>query len=595
MLMVVPVPKNYQYILALGFAIQELNKDLMLLPNVTLGFRIYQESSFANKPTEASLALISTRRQMVPNYSCDKQDNLLSVLGSLDSKTSRQMASILSAFKIPQLGYGSSKLEFASPSFYRIDPNEILQFKGLVSLFLHFRWNWVGLITSEDDGGEIFIRTLAPLLARNDICMAFAEKAVPETNVILGHLKRWAKQVSNVYKSEARVVVFFVDANSIRYLMGPITQLQKNKGTSVGKVWVLTSRWDFAAVSYSRTLKHLKHFHGAISFKIHTKKVPGFVEFLSALDPYRSPEDVFLRGWWKMTFGCEFLKPGQNVSKNQRNCTGQEKPEDLPAFVFSTEMTDYSYSIYNAVYSVAHTLHDAMYSTGSKRGDKRLLNLQPWQMLASLRKIRFNNTAGEEIYFTEHDKRPAAYDILNAVFFPNESWAEVKVGGLDPGAPPGEDFSINPDAIVWVTQKTPFSRCVESCPPGQSRKVPEGKPVCCYECVSCPEGTISNQTDAAHCTPCPEDQYPNKNQEQCISKKTNFLSYQDSLGKLDFHSTPGKVVAECNEGSAAMFYTVLSYLGFLALASFMVAFQARKLPDSFNEAKDKMFCHFRNI
>ncbi|XP_029435930.1 extracellular calcium-sensing receptor-like [Rhinatrema bivittatum] len=50
-------------------------------------------------------------------------------------------------------------------------------------------------------------------------------------------------------------------------------------------------------------------------------------------------------------------------------------------------------------------------------------------------------------------------------------------------------------------------------------------------------------------------------------------------------SESGKIIVECNLMMPILFYCMLGYMGLLAIISFLVAFLARTLPDSFNEAK----------
>ncbi|XP_060110668.1 vomeronasal type-2 receptor 26-like [Heteronotia binoei] len=277
-------------------------------------------------------------------------------------------------------------------------------------------------------------------------------------------------------------------------------------------------------------------------------------------------------------------------------------------------------------------------------------------------------------------------------------------------------------SLYKIPQTWPLSLCSDYCKPGYHKKKREGQPFCCYDCVPCPGGKISIQTNMDNCIKCHSDQYPSKNKDGCIAKTLSFLSFEEPLGislasiavcfslitatvlgifikhkdtpivkannreityvllialllcslsSLLFLGRPRKVtcflrqsafgiifsvavscvlaktitvvvafmatkpgssmrkwvgkwlansvilscslvqasismvwlatsppfpdfdtesltkstILECNEGSVTMFYIVLGYMGLLSLISLTVAFLARKLPDSFNEAK----------
>ncbi|XP_060540560.1 vomeronasal type-2 receptor 26-like [Pantherophis guttatus] len=670
------IPKNFQQVLALMFAVKQINKDLVLLPNITLGFHIYENHQTERNSSLFSLFLLSTRGQMVPGYKCDQEDLLLSVIGGDNAKSSRLMASIFSILKVPQ-------------------------------------WNWVGLVASEDDNGERFISSLMPMLKEKEICLAFTEMMRSDFYALPG---KKLLHIFNIW-SKGEVIIVFGDTSTFANVQVVVLAYEARRNTSFLKVWIFTSSWKLNVMNSEYILLVIKPFHGALHFKDHTGDISEFSRFLMSLDPLNPRGDVFLPIWWEKVFRCRIHKPGDNPPKGEKPCTGKENLQNLPSYIFETSMTGESYNIYNAIYAVAHALHAMHGSRGRPamlRLGKRISNVQSWQLLPYLGKVQFNNSAGDEISFSENGLGSGRYDLLNWVLFPNLSFDPVKVGQIDLGAPPGQDFTLNSDAIVWA-RKTFYSFSLQPIGKSSCQFLQEGE-----ECEV--QGLMFIISDAPHCDPCSEDQYPNKDKDQCIAKKIHFLAYQDPLGyalalltlslstitlgvleiflkhrdtpivkannrdltyillvslllcflcsflfigrpgkltclfrqtafailfslavssvlaktvmvvlafmatkpgnrtkkllgksltnsivlacplvqallcatwlatsppflNMDFHSLVGEAILECNEGSTSMFYTVLAYLSFLAFVSFITAFLARKLPDSFNEAK----------
>ncbi|XP_069623514.1 vomeronasal type-2 receptor 26-like isoform X2 [Ranitomeya imitator] len=93
-------------------------------------------------------------------------------------------------------------------------------------------------------------------------------------------------------------------------------------------------------------------------------------------------------------------------------------------------------------------------------------------------------------------------------------------------------FSILMAHILKVIRypQAPVSRCSESCPPGSRKTSIPGQPSCCFKCVPCSQGEISNGTDATDCSKCPWNKWPSDERDRCLQKPIEYLSYEETLG-----------------------------------------------------------------
>ncbi|XP_066482916.1 vomeronasal type-2 receptor 26-like [Tiliqua scincoides] len=419
-------------------------------------------------------------------------------------------------------------------------PNEDHQYKGIIQLLQHFGWTWVGLFVVDDDSGDRFLQAMETLISQHGICSAFTERMPRQGQFLaLDDLDGMASKIClPIMGRKANTFVIYGESMIILWLstLLAIAELEYEETIAHGKVWIMTAQIDFPLTGLV-TRKSLHLFQSTLSFMIHSAEPPGFQTYLQKIHPYQAQRDGFLQEFWEHAFGCSFLNQTL-LTEIDESCTGEEGLESLPGSIFEMRMTGHSYSIYNAVYAVAHALH-AMYSSrthhrsmaGGKQGDFQ--DLHSWQLHPFLQSVSFNNSAGETVSFNEKGEIVAGFDIVGVIIFPNTSFHKVKIGMVDSYAAERGKVIIDEQSILLYrsfNQVLPISVCSDSCQPGFQKKKKEGEKFCCYDCIICPEGKISVWKDMPDCFQCPADEYPSQDRDRCIPKVTTFLSYEEPLG-----------------------------------------------------------------
>ncbi|XP_061576353.1 extracellular calcium-sensing receptor-like [Cololabis saira] len=529
--------RTFRWMQTMIFAIEEINRNGNFLPNITLGYKIYDSCSTPHQALKTAMELMGTEKgsdleKSLSSGTC--HGNVPVVIGDGGSTQSIVVAHFLGVFHVPQVSYFSScaclsdKKEF--PAFLRTMPSDFFQVDALVQLVKHFGWTWVGVIAGDDAYGRGGANIFANKVQKLGVCIAFYE-IIPKN----GEQTHIASIVSTIRSSEAQVILVFAVEQDAATLFD-----QALRDGLSGIQWLASEAWSTAAIFSS----HRKYHHilqGTMGFAIRGAYISGFQDFLLRLNPSSSDdhEDNFLVTFWEEVFQCRWQAESQeHKSEGKPPCSGKEQLGGKKSIYSDVSELRISYNVYKAVYAVVHALMSmrrCVKGTGPflQHACPDIDNIKPWQLLHYIKQVQFLNSVDDEIKFDENGDPSAMYDLVNWQLKPNGEMEFVAIGRFDETTDTSnQKLQIKEQNILWNGNQTqvPLSMCSTICPPGTRKAIRPNVPICCHDCVACTAGEISNQTDAIECVQCLPEFWSNAERTACIPKQVEFLSFSDTMG-----------------------------------------------------------------
>ncbi|XP_029699320.1 extracellular calcium-sensing receptor [Takifugu rubripes] len=520
---------GFRHAMTMAFAVQEINKNPDLLPNLTLGYRLYDNCGALVVGFSGALALASGQEEAFAlQGGCAGSPPVLGIVGDSLSTFTIASASVLGLYKIPMVSFFATCSCLTNrqrfPSFFRTIPSDAFQVRAMIQILKHFGWTWVGLLVSDDDYGLHVARSFQSDLAQSGQgCLAYLE-VLPWD----GDLSENRRIVHVIKESTARVLMMFAHEFHMIHLMDEVVR-QKVTGLQ----WLASEAMTAAAVLQTPDI--MPYLNGMLGIAIRRGEITGLRDFLLRIRPGQISNNTsynMVQQFWEYSFQCKF-----GASGSAEACTGDENIQQVDAEFLDVSNLRPEYNIYKAVYALAYALDDMLQCepgrgpfSGGNCAD--IHKLEPWQFVHYLQHVNFTTTFGDQVSFDENGDVLPIYDIVNWQWLPNGRTQVQNVGEVKRSPSRGEELQIHEDKIFWnfESNKPPQSVCSESCPPGTRMSRKKGQPVCCFDCLPCSEGEISNTTDSMECTSCPEDFWSSPQRDHCVPKKTEFLSYHEPLG-----------------------------------------------------------------
>ncbi|CAJ1065299.1 LOW QUALITY PROTEIN: extracellular calcium-sensing receptor-like [Xyrichtys novacula] len=512
--------REFRFAQTMIFAIEEINNSSSLLPNISVGYKLFDTCGSTLPSTRAAMGLLN-RQDETSRRNCSSQSSVQAVIGASESSSTIVMLQILGIFQVPMISHFATCACLSNrkqyPTFFRTIPSDFYQSRALAKLVKHFGWTWVGAVRSDNDYGNNGMATFIKAANQEGVCVEYSE-AISRT---ADRSDQVARVVKVIKTGSARVLIAFLAQAEMNILLE-----EALKQNLTGLQWVGSESWITAG--HLATKRYSGILMGSLGFTLRKTKITGLQEFLLQVNPSQDPQNDLLREFWEETFSCSF-------SHRQTACSGSERLQD----VINNPFTDVSElrisnNVYKAVYAVAHAMHNMLKCGQSGEACVWTDDFEPQQVLKHLQEANFTLQSGERQYFDENGDPAATYELVNWQKSQAGDTVFVAVGSYDASLPNGKQFTMNGINIAWAagSPKRPKSVCSESCLPGFRQAVIKGKPICCFSCIPCAAGEISNSTSSAECSQCPMEYWSNEDNSKCIPKVIEFLSYGETMGAL---------------------------------------------------------------
>ena len=492
--------------LSMIFAIQKLNQNSSILPNVTLGYDIRAYCESATEATHLTYDLVKQR--CCRNTAKAKMGNnsIVGLIGPEESSTALAIGGFLEIFNVSGISGSTTSPELSSNlnNFYRTVPSDTFRVKAMADIIEHFNWSYVAAVGIYDSYGRSGVWGLVKEAGRrnNSFCIAMTELITRDFSRINGVVTklRWRENI--------KVVVLWTYGAVQRMFFREV-----NRQNLSGRVWILSE------VTFSTNENFFPHsglspLHGSIAFQPHNFDDGGFLQHLKTLLANEANEPNFPK-LWRQVIGLKKNCETQNIKDQNKSCL-QEVVDDM--------YSSYIPYIMDAVYSAAHAL-DLLTQNINNR--QKLADVNVDNMKTLLSKVDFVGLTGEIIFDGFGDRRSAVYDIVN---FQQVQEAEAKrlnqviVGKWDSG----EGLDLH-EKILWNNQdgRPPKSECSEQCLAGTRKSTTSP---CCWKCFPCPRGTINTIPGAESCVECPREKRSNEAKTACVALPLANLSYSSAGG-----------------------------------------------------------------